>query len=266
MTNLKACYFFPSEAQWYAISISTHVVLKFPRTLLIKLKVFEGCFNPRIKFTCSEWETLIVNHLDASQPVGRMMRCVARMPDFIRRGKAALSDGTTDPALIADMGENYEALRSIIPDFRVLLASLEAGREMKASTSYLGTEMQMHTVHQRMYGLALAIGIMLNLVLSSLDFVSVAKLKAENEEFVAEILSIWRNIANYKPIGSVCLQLYLNLAWAGTSSVTQREEIERILEEMETEFVTGSLPRPTHEELVEMENHLRLQRVSVFDI
>ena len=196
----------------------------------------------------------------------RMMRCVAGVPNFIRRGKAALSGGTINPSLISDMRENSEALRSIIPEFRVRLASLEAKQEIKASTSYLGTEMQMHTVHQRRYGLALTIGIMLNLALSSLDVVSIATLKVENEEFVTEILSIWRNIANYKPIGSVCLQLYLNLAWAGTSSVTQRQEIERILEEMETKFVTGSVPRPTHEELGEMENHLRLQKVSVYDI
>ena len=194
------------------------------------------------------------------------MCCVARVPDFIRRGKAALSGVTTDSALVDDMRENYEALKSVLPEFRVRLANLEARREIKASTSYLDTEMQFHTVHQRLYGLALAIGIMLNLALSSLDVISTTTLKAENEEFVVEILSIWRNIANYKPIGSVCLHLYLSLAWAGTSSVTQRQEIERILEELEAGFVLGSVPRTTNEELVEMENHLRLQGVSVYDI
>jgi hypothetical protein len=194
-----------------------------------------------------------------------MMRCVARASDFIRRGKAALSGVTTDPALVDDMRENYEVLRSILPESRVRLADLEASGEIKSSTSYFSTEMQIYTVHQRLYGLVLAVGIMLNLTLSSLDIVNKATLKAESEEFVVEILSIWQNIANYKPIGSVCLQVYLNMAWAGTSSATLRQEIEKILEELEAEFVIGSLPRTTYEELVEMENHLRLQAVAAYD-
>lgn len=227
-------------------------------------KVFEGCFNPRIKFTRDEWDALIVRHFDASQPSDQIMRCVARVPDFIRRGKMALSGITTDGDLVNDMRETCEDLKSVIPEFRTCLADLEKKRDIKTSTSYLSARMQSYTFHQRLYGLALTVGLMLNIALSSIDVANMATLQAENEDFVAEILSIWRNIANYKPVGSGCLQLYMNMAWAGTSSMEQRQEIERILEEMENEFVSGNLPRATREELVDFENHLRLQDVAVF--
>lgn len=233
--------------------------------MLTVFQVFEGCFNPRIQFTRDEWKTLVENHLDSSYPEGRMMRCVARAPDFIRRGKTLLLGQTTDFTLLSEMQENYEALKSVLAEFLARLSALEAKRAVGTSMSYLDMQMQIYTSHQRLYGMTLVIGIILNRSLSSLDVLNVPSLQAECEEFVKGILSIWQNIANYKPIGSACLALFLNMAWAGTSDISLRKDIEGIMAEMESGFVLGSLPKSTHGELVEVESHLRLLKSAPYD-
>ncbi|KAF2798173.1 hypothetical protein K505DRAFT_297123 [Melanomma pulvis-pyrius CBS 109.77] len=241
---------------------------KFESTLLLSLRgpvVFEGCFNPRIQFTRNEWKTLVENHLDASYPEGRMMRCVARAPDFIRRGKALLLGQTTDFTLLPEMQENYKVLKSVLAEFLARLASLEAKQAVGISLSYLDIQMQIYTSHQRLYGVTLVIGIILNRSLSSLDVLNAPSLQAECEEFVKGIISIWKNIANYKPIGSACLGLFLNMAWAGTSDISLRKDIEEIMAELESGFILGNFPKSTHRELAEVEGHLRLLKSASYD-
>jgi hypothetical protein len=241
---------------------------KFESTLLLSLRgmvVFECCFNRRIKFTRDEWDTLIMKDLDLSRPEGRMMRCAARAPEFIRRGKMVRSGQTTDLTLVSEMRENYEALKSVLEEFRIRLSESAFKREVRAVRSYFDLETQLYTAHLRLYGLTFTVGIILNLPISTLAVADLPTLQAECDQFVSGILALKQDIEYYKPIGSACLQLFMDLAWAGTSNMELRTEIEGIFEEMVNEFVTGSLPKPIREGLNEMEQHLRLHRVASYD-
>ena len=187
------------------------------------------------------------------------MQCIAKAPDFIRRTKAVHEGLIIDPTLLFEMRANYEALKCVVVEFRDLLLALERKLVPEASRSFLDPHMQRYTLHQRLYGLTLVVGIILNFVLASLDDVyNLHQLHVESDEFVRGILSIWRNIANYKPIGSTCLQLYLYIAWLGTSDPALRHEIKEAVNELEGEFTIGKLPKSAYtEDMVNFWNPVR---------
>jgi len=67
----------------------------FEKELLLSLRgpiLFEALVNPRIRLSPEEWKTLVESELDEGTPEGQMMRCLAKAPDIMQRGRASLRE------------------------------------------------------------------------------------------------------------------------------------------------------------------------------
>lgn len=184
------------------------------------------------------------------------MECMARIPGFVQRGTALSSlcnanpplgnIYNNDPGLMSEIQQTYEDLKSIMSHLTANLSGIQqAGKSgiwAQCPPSYLDSVSQTYTSYQRLYGLVLVLGIMVNIILSSLSQYTLSptilpNLQAECEAFVQDILAIRENIAQYKPIGSNSLQLFLSIALVGTGDKALKREIEEIIEQYEEEGV-----------------------------
>jgi hypothetical protein len=205
------------------------------------------------------------------------MEYMARIPDFVQRGKTlyALANSTDqfistyndDINLLSEIQGTYEDVKALLSHvantlFEVQQAGRAGGWE-PGSASYLDPISQTYAAYQRLYGLVLVVGIIVNVVLSALSQYTLSltilpNLQAECEGFVQGILSIRENIAQYKPIGSNCLQLFLSVAWAGTGDIVLRKEIQGIVRRYEEEGVMYKMIGEVGDPRMEIEKHLKL--------
>ncbi|KAK2736726.1 hypothetical protein FQN57_000574 [Myotisia sp. PD_48] len=205
---------------------------EFESKLVLSLRgpvLFEALMNRKIKFTAFEWKTLIENHLDEGTGEGQMMRCLARAPDFMRRGRLLLYEETEDPTLLRDMRTNYEQVKEVVQTFKARFSDIQ--ENVSDKTPILSSTVLVHSLYQRSYDLALTIAIMLNCILSSIDFEQELELQLDATAFAKEILSHAASAARYKPMGSAFMLLCLGAAWVGTTDSLLRSSIETAMVE-----------------------------------
>lgn len=119
------------------------------------MKLFEALFNDRICLSRKEWSILVENELDGSTPEGRMMRCLACLPDLMQRGRIALRTRSSVQMLIAEARHQYHTLKAILSELHDRLNAVQEPSK-DGGPQALARSMRLHAHYQRTYGLALS--------------------------------------------------------------------------------------------------------------
>jgi hypothetical protein len=166
-----------------------------------------------------------------------MMRCLARVPDFMQRGKKLRKGESEDPELLHEVRTNYDTFKETLAELRGRITLVQENILDAAVES--APIMQALAIFQRSYALALAIGIILNAVLSAID-IKDTELASESTYFSLEILTLAEPAARYHPLGSSYMGLCLIAAWVGTSELPIKHDAEIAFREFRKGFPQGN--------------------------
>lgn len=191
--------------------------------------VFEGVIYNKINFTPSEWKTLVENHMDGVTPEGRLMRCLARVPNLMDRGKKVRRGECHDLELLEEARTNYQIFKTGLEELR---SKMEGA---KPSMEAMGSSFTVHAYYERMYAFGLAVGIILNCVVRAVG-VKDHELTAESERFSKEIIELSEPAKRFRPLWSSYMILCLMAAWIGTTDFAVRRLAEEALEDYGEDF------------------------------
>lgn len=185
--------------------------------------LFEGLMNEKIQLSTSEWRTLVDSHLDGQNAGGLVMRSLVKVPEFRARGRRVLAGQAEDATLLEEMRNNYTSMKDLIREQLLLLAKVEAKMGDAALRSPL--VIQAHSHLQRMSGISLVVGIILNCVLSAID-PDKTTLSVDSAYFSGELWRISQEATVYRPLGSSYVPLLLVAAWIGSTDMVTRAVVE----------------------------------------
>ena len=174
--------------------------------------------------TQQQWKDLVYNTIDISTIDGQMMKCLAQLPDLMDRGRHALrSLSLPDPVLVGIQ----EEVRDLRHSFGSNLESLRnrwIDTDSSIAMQYPGFMQQKPIIHahfSRSYGMALALGIILNCMLAALDG-NISEFDEESSQLSNEVLNLAEIVDQYRPLGTMYMILCLVAAWVGTKGWAQR--------------------------------------------
>ena len=181
---------------------------------------------------------------------------LSKVPDFIRRGRMILQGEEAATQLLQEMATNYQIFKNGLEGLRT---QIEGAKQAINE----GTLIPMVLAHlERILGLSLAIGIILNCVLGAIDIDNI-ELRLECEFFSQEILMLSEGAKMYRPIGASYMQLCLSSAWIGTTDPETKLKIEDVYSEFRQDYIWANevLPRV---ELEEVSQHIRLLKETTY--
>lgn len=199
----------------------------FESELLLSLRgpvLFEALVNPRIQFSPRQWKILVGNQLDEGTPEGRMMRCLAKAPDLMQRGRASLRGFVGLEVLISETRLEYRILKGILGEMEARYNSVNTVQDHGFSL-LSSLPVQIHAHYQRMYGLALAICLIFNCICKAID-PNGFDLNIDSERYSKEVLQLAEEAAIYRPLGASYILLCLLAAWCGSSDKKTRKLVE----------------------------------------
>ncbi|KAK2760762.1 hypothetical protein FQN54_001998 [Arachnomyces sp. PD_36] len=212
----------------------------FEERILLSLRgpvLFEGLFNDRIQLSAQEWKDLIESALDKSTSEGHMMRCLARLPVIMRRGRNTFEGDPVRIELRDELRIQYETTKLIVEELGQRWGTLGPLDDNPPSIA-----LRLHSHYQRMYALGLLVGIIINCVLSAFDTDNCETLMIDSTYYAAEILALAPEATRYRPIGASYMALCLMGAWAGTDDGDLRTLIEIALNDYRSDFRGGMIP------------------------
>ncbi len=194
------------------------------------------------------------NELDGVSHEGQMMRCLARYPDLMQRGRYICKGKKGYPELLEELSAHHRTLKAILAELHRRLAATEGliANGIAQSTVVVQT----HSHYQRSYGLCLVICIISSCVLNAVD-VEDTQLVSESIYFSKEILALAEGAAIYRPMGASYVGLCLVAAWVGTTDCSIRKMAENTMAEYQRDFAHGQAKMPTGE-LERLSQQLRL--------
>ncbi|EXJ71589.1 uncharacterized protein A1O5_05397 [Cladophialophora psammophila CBS 110553] len=213
----------------------------FESNLLLSLRavvLFDSLFNGRIYFSDQEWVAMFDNQLHELSPEGQAVQCLTRVPNLMRRSKAALTGDLYHQAELPDLKEQAHNLRA---DLEPALSKLRR-RWLKNSANsdiLVPGKPQLaglwHCHFLRTYCLGLAIAIFINearlaLCLDAPDIVQ------ESHGFALEILDLARIAAQYRPLGASAVSICLLAAELGAGDVETKTAARRLRIEYARDF------------------------------
>lgn len=199
-------------------------------------------FSTNIRLSPDEWESIIINELDPTSGGGIMMGCIAKLPEFIQRGKKAWLTNTQDLRLLVDSRQNYETFKRILEAIHTqVLQYLHIPEEIDDYNTLIKLQAEL----QRGYVLALAIAIMLNINLRSTDPENEPVLEAEANNFAGNILAYEAYAALYRPLGGSYMTVALQAAWMGSTDPHIKTEIEAVLTDYLSDFPLDHHVKPS---------------------
>lgn len=209
----------------------------FECKLLLTLRgpvLFEALVNTRISFTPEEWGRLVENELDDATPEGLMIRCLARAPNLMQRGRTALREQAGLQMLISETRHQYQILTAILSGLRDRLDALP---ELSSgdSSQFVTGRTRAHAHYQRTYGLGLAMCIIFNCVLTALG-ADDAGLDTESTRFCEDVLELADKAAVYRPLGASYITLCLMAAWCGSKDEATKAAVESALLDYQTDL------------------------------
>jgi hypothetical protein len=189
--------------------------------------LFESLVNANIQFTSEEWNVLIENELDRAGSGAQLLRSLARLPDVIAKGKLAKMTGIGIGPMQHTTLREYRTVTAILNFFR------EHHESVQISTK--AVSMKQHANAQRVYGLALVIGLIFNCVLQGLE-VDDADVYVDAAEFCQEVLQLAEEANAYRPLGSSYIILTLIAAWSASNDVATKFAIEQVYSDYRHDF------------------------------
>ena len=181
--------------------------------------------------TQQEWTDLVSNQIDINTVDGQMMKCLAQLPELMHRGRHVIWSMPLNPDTLSGIREEVQLLRV---SFAPILDSL---RERWLHTDsniaaqypdFMAHRAIIHAHYSRSYGLALAIGIILNCMSSTLEG-SDKDFSRHSEELSDEVVNLAEVAAQYRPLGTIYMVLSLAAAWVGVKAPAKKAAIEALL-------------------------------------
>ena len=173
------------------------------------------------------------NHFDGVTPEGKVMRCLARIPNLIQRKIAMVQDKTEDAQLLNDATSTYQELLEVLRETQERYTWVQT--LMTDASPQSTPPFKAHAFYQRTYGICLAICLIMNFILSAID-VGNAQLSTEGAMFSKEVLVLAEAAAAYRPLGATYVSICLYAAWAVTDDPCLRSSIIDTLAEYQKDF------------------------------
>lgn len=211
--------------------------------------------------TRREWKTLVENEFDGVSYEGQMMRCLARYPDLMRRGRYICKGKDGYPELLEELSANHRTLKGILADLQRRLVEAEGYFIDSGNLQSTAAAEQIHSHYQRSYGLCLAVCIIsscvLNAVVDDVEDTTPQRI-SESTYFSKEILALAEGASIYRPIGATYVRLCLVAAWVGTTDCSIRKMVETLMEEYQGDFPQHGQAMIPRGELERLSQQLRL--------
>ncbi|KAJ6095721.1 transcriptional regulator family: Fungal Specific TF [Penicillium sp. IBT 16267x] len=216
----------------------------FEKKLFLSLRgsvLFEGLFNDRINLTQKEWNNLVTSEFDENTPEGRLLGCLARGPDMMRRGRQALQAGTDFTLVHAEILTSYQTCHENLLELKIRavendISSLDMTSFSKSAEKSVRDFFYAH--YQRSYGIGLVVTLFFNCMLGALvmndgedDTVS-----SDATELVEEVLALAERSVIYRPVGAAYLLICLAAAWAATSDPVLKAKVMVALNDYRGDF------------------------------
>ena len=198
--------------------------------VLIVYQLFESLFNDRIAFTDQEWIDMFDSKLYELSPEGKVVQCMTRLPNLMRRAKATLENSNRCQAdLISLQGEARWVRNSLEPQLSSLHQRLHTIGEIAVSgNSELNPWLGLRSCHYiRSYSLGLAVAIFINEIQVALSADPSGILK-ESHQFATEIVSLAKLASQYRPLGAYSMGLCLGAAELGASDSGLKVAAQRL--------------------------------------
>ena len=229
------------------------------------LQVVEALFDTRIHFTSQEWNDLIITGLDDGTLEGKMMACLGRLPPMLDRARSALQQLFPHHRHHSHVA-NLE-FRALCQIYAPIISALRH-RWHSVDTSVTNNisltpkvKRILHSVYCRILAFGLAIGIIMNSALNTLEVsldIDDPALRAETACMAQEILDLVPAVALYRPMGSLAMTLCLVMAWAGAGDSETREKIRVVTDDfMQDMYGEGVKVREEDLELSKSEIELK---------
>lgn len=161
------------------------------------------------------------------------MRCLARLPDIMDRGRKLRRGDWQDSELLDDARSNYQAMLAVVGELNDRLVAVKQLME----THNLGMPSLPldYAQRNRFYALGLSIAIMLNCVLRAID-INDSNLSEESAKFSRKILDLSEAASVHRPLGAAYIVLCLIAAWVGTTDYSVRSLVEKELSKYQSDF------------------------------
>ncbi|KAJ5129600.1 uncharacterized protein N7515_005639 [Penicillium bovifimosum] len=212
----------------------------FERKLFLSLRgsvLFEGLYNDAIDLSAEEWEALVDNDYDQNLPEGQILRCLARAPVLLKRGRGAIRDGQDLTSLAEETRPIYERCKTILAELKARTVEHESSALSTVQGTFMARILRAH--YLRTYGIGLAITAFFNCMCQALDPNDITCV-TESRYLVEEIL-LHAQVSNiYRPVGAGYILMCLSAAWAVTADPQLRSMVEATFTDYQGDFVSHS--------------------------
>lgn len=161
------------------------------------------------------------------------MRCLARVPDLMQRGRVAFEGAGTISELWEESKSVYDAMKVVLEHMRDRYMIQPGNRVFP-----LVAPSKLHCHYQRTYGLALAVSIILNCVLRAFDAEDTT-LGIEAAQWSEDIIALAEDATIYRPIAASYMIICLIAAWGGSAEETMKLKAIRKLRDYIQDFSYG---------------------------
>lgn len=190
------------------------------------MKLFEGLYNDAIDLSAEEWDALVKNDFDQDYPEGRILRCLAKAPILLKRGKQAKCNLEDLSLLTMEVRPIYEKCKLILEELKARKVHCESSDLGSHPRTFLPRLLQAH--YLRAHGLGLAITMFFNCMLQTLD-PNDPTYTAESRSLVEHTIVHALESNMYRPMGAGYNIMCLGAAWAATTDPQQRIRVEACL-------------------------------------
>ncbi|KAJ5843857.1 hypothetical protein EN45_093460 [Penicillium chrysogenum] len=210
----------------------------FERKLFLSLRgsvLFEGLYNEAIDLSPEEWDALVENDYDQNQPEAQILRCLARAPVLMKRGRRAIRDGEDLTPLTMEVRPIYEKCKLILAQLKARTVEYETSELSTMTENFMARILRAH--YLRTHGIGLAITIVFNCILQALDPSDYSCI-IESKSLVIETLVHAQESNVYRPVGAGYVIMCLSAAWAVTADPQLRLIVEATFIDYREDFVT----------------------------
>ena len=204
----------------------------------------EALYDDQIQLSQKEWKDLVENELDDGSPNGKLIWCMARVANCIRRRRAALAlTGGAVGVLSAVDTEVNLMVMEFEPTLQTLQERYEKHRvNMDSLVSTPTAQQRLQHAHSlQAYGLSLSVALLIRLLLHSQDK-SVTSNLQDVARYVADILRLSHEVAPYKPLGAMAMTICLYVAWIGASEIGEADHVEDLLTRYQVDVMPAGTP------------------------
>lgn len=181
----------------------------------------------------------MINDFDQDHPEGRILRCLAKAPVLIKRGKQAKIN-------MQDLRPPAKEVQPIYEECKLILKDLKA-RKVDCESSDLGNNMAtfitrlLQAHYLRTYGIGLGITLFFNCMLQALDPGDYIY-STESRSLVEETLLHAQESNMFRPVGAGYNLMCLAAAWAATTDSQLRLQVEASMFDYYGDFSVNNRP------------------------